>query len=624
MQTRLSQLLRLGTSAECHVAGDLVFSLDRWGNHDQAVLVVRSATEPGPPRPLVDPVSRFGDSTAAIDWFHPSPDGRLVAYGASTGGDERSTLYVVETESVHHLDDVIPNTRAASVAWLPDSTAFAYTRQIESDKGPDETTDSRRRVWWHIVGTDWHEDRLIFDNLPDDSAWPEVSISKDGRWLLVHVALGWNRVDIHLLDRLTGSWTTLIENVEAISALAVIDNRLIGVTTLNADRGRVITASVFAGTCSEWSTIIPERESVIEAIAATQDSLLVLSTHIGVSRLEHFSFEDMNLEPIMCPDLGTIISMSADPDGDAAFISLTTFTEPATLYRWSRDSGHSVTNWSYLDDRDDLKPLSSLVVKQMTYPSRDGVDVPIFIIHANTTKPSSATPCILSAYGGFGVTMGPGFSPAITSTCERGGVYAIAGIRGGGEFGEEWHKAAVREKRQVSFDDFIAACEWLVANRFTSQERLAIRGGSNGGLLMAAAVTQRPDLCNAVQLAVPLTDMVRFHRFLIARLWIPEYGDPDRAEDFAWLYSYSPYHRVEDGVCYPAMLFTSAEGDTRVDPLHARKMVARLQNASTCTTSNPILLREETNAGHGQGKPTSAQSKELADALSFLFDRIGL
>ncbi|HEV2069795.1 MAG TPA: prolyl oligopeptidase family serine peptidase, partial [Acidimicrobiales bacterium] len=258
------------------------------------------------------------------------------------------------------------------------------------------------------------------------------------------------------------------------------------------------------------------------------------------------------------------------------------------------------------------------------YSSTDGVEVPLYLVQRETTRPGPDTPVVLTGYGGFGIASGPAWSPMAVAVADAGGIYAVAGIRGGAERGEDWHKAGMRQHKQQSFDDFIAAADWLVAEGLTSRSRLAIRGGSNGGLLVGAALTQRPDLCAAVHCAVPLLDMVRFPQFLIARLWVPEYGDPELAEEFAWLHAYSPYHRVVDGTCYPAVLLTTAESDSRVDPCHARKFAARLQAATSCGEERPVLLRVETRAGHGAGKPVGKQADEAADVLAFVFDQLGV
>jgi prolyl oligopeptidase len=623
LHAHLSALLRASSSTACAVAGDRVFSLERWGDHDQTVLVVRSAKAPGLARTIVDPHKLTGDATAALDWYQPSPDGRLVAYGISIGGDERSTLHVLNVETDEQLPDVIPNTRAASIAWAADSSAFAYTRYPEPGSVPEEDEGYWRKVYWHRLGQRWRQDELVWDELPDKTAWANVSISRDGRWMLIHLSLGWTRVDVHLIDLSTGARTAMIEGIDAISSFTVVGDEVIGVTTLDADRGRVVSAPLVAAWHDNWCTIVPESDRVIEAVVPTASSMLVLSTHAAVSYLDRYRFDGTGHEPIELPGLGSLAGLSGSRDRDEAYFSFTSFAMPSTTYRWTPSN---VTDWSRLREYDGEGdgPNGDYVVEQVWYPSTDGTDVPMFLVHASDTQLSPTTPCVLTGYGGFGITMGPAYSAGVVSVCDHGGLYAVANIRGGAEQGEAWHRAGMREHKQQSFDDFIAAADWLVDKGFTSRDRLAIRGGSNGGLLMGATITQRPDICRAAQIAVPLLDMLRYHRFLIARLWIPEYGDPDNAKEFAWLHSYSPYHHVVDGECYPAVLLTSGEGDSRVDPMHARKMAARLQEATSCADEHPILLREETRAGHGQGKPVSKQADELADVLGFVYWQLGV
>jgi prolyl oligopeptidase len=623
LHQRLVTLLRAGSSVGCMVAGDRVFSLERWGRHDQAVLVVRPAKARGLARTIVDPHRLTGDPTTAIDWYHPSPDGRLVAYGLSSGGDERSTLHVLDVQTGKRLSDRIPNTRAASVAWTPDASAFAYTRYPEPHTVAEGEQGYWRKVYWHRLGQHWRQDELVWGELPDKTAWTNVSISRDGRWMLLHVSLGWSRVDVHLIDRSTGARTVMIEGVDAVSSFTVVGDQVIGVTTLGADRGRVVSAPVAAAWHDNWCTIVPESDRVIEAVVPTASSLLVLSSQSAVSYLDRYDLNGTGREPIELPGVGSLVGLSGSRERDEAFFSFTSFAMPPTMYRWRPGA---ITDWSRLRQLDGSSdaPAVDIVVEQVRYESTDGTKVPMFLVRAQQTLPSPETPCILTGYGGFSISMGPAYSAAVVAACERGAVYAVANIRGGAEEGESWHRAGMREHKQQSFDDFAAAARWLIAEGWTSPERLAIRGGSNGGLLVGATITQHPDLCRAAQIAVPLLDMLRYHHFLIARLWIPEYGDPDVPEEFAWLYAYSPYHHVVDGTCYPAVLLTTAEGDSRVDPMHARKMAARLQAATSCGAERPILLRQETEAGHGQGKPVSKQADELTDALGFLFWQLGV
>lgn len=621
LRARLLPLLRAEISSAPSVMGDRVFTVDRGGAREQAVLCVRAATGPATTRPparvLVDPVILAGDATAAVDWYHPSPDARLVAVGLSTGGDELSTLHLLDVETGELLGDTIPHARAASVAWLPDGSAFAYACFPDPADVPAGEKGYGRHLRWHEVGTDPSGDPVVFAAPDDRTAWPDGSLSDDGRWLLVHVAYGWSRVDVRLLDRETGEWTVVSEGVDAVNGFSVVGDRLIGHTTLDATRGRLVTAPLTRPALDAWQTLVPEGEAVIEGFVATRDSLLVAATEHAAARLTRYDHDGDGGEVVALPEAGSLAGLSGSHDRDEAFFAFTSFTRPAQLFRWTPDG---VEPWS--EPAAGLDP-DAFAVERVDYPSTDGTPVSMFLVRRHDTEPTPDTLTVLNGYGGFGVTMGPAYSPAAVEVASQGGQFAVAGIRGGGEEGEAWHEAGTRERKQQVFDDFHAAADWLVDQGRTSHERLALRGGSNGGLLVGAALTQRPDLCRAVHCAVPLLDMVRYHRFLIARLWIPEYGDPDVADELAWLHAYSPYHRVEDGTCYPAVLLTSGEGDSRVHPMHARKMAARLQAATSCGDAHPILLQIEARAGHGQGKPVAMQADELADVLAFLFWQLG-
>jgi prolyl oligopeptidase len=322
---------------------------------------------------------------------------------------------------------------------------------------------------------------------------------------------------------------------------------------------------------------------------------------------------------IALPEPGSLAGVAGDRDGDTAVVAFTSWTRPSALWRWR--PGEELRQWSDLPSPVDPDRYRAEVE---TYPSTDGTPITLFTVRGADVEPGPETATVLTGYGGFAVTTSPGYSPAAVAVADDGGVFAVAGLRGGAEEGEDWHRAGMREHKQQVFDDFTAAADFLVTAGRTSRDRLAILGGSNGGLLVAAAETQRPDLCRAVVCAVPLTDMVRFPRFLIARLWTPEYGDPDVGDEFAWLWAYSPYHRVVDGTCYPATLVLTGEEDSRVDPAHARKFGAALQWATGCGRRRPVLVRVEARAGHGQGKPTSKQADEAADVHAFVRWQLGM
>ena len=619
LHKRLLDLLQIGSVGGPAVAGDRVFHLQREGDADQASLVVRSANDPiQSARVVVDPHGLAADHAAAIDWYSPSPDGGLVAYGVSEGGSEHGTLRIVDVDAGEHLPDAIPHTRHAGVSWLPDGSAFAYSRLPDPATVPDGEEGYWETLWWHQVGGDPADDLPLTQGL-DKTALPMAVVSDDGRWLVIHVHLMPTRTDVILVDRQTGRRTTLVEGEEASTWAWVVRGRLYAVTNLDAPRGRVVSADLDQPEAGSWETIVPESEAVIESAVVAGDILLVSSAEHAVSRLHRYGLDGSGGTEVALPELGSLEGLDADPAAERAFLTFTSFAWPSELWRWTPGGG--LEPWSSLGSPIDP---DAFTVEQVFYPSTDGTDVPMFLVRAAATPVGPDTPTVLSGYGGFAVASTPGFGPGLVAFCEAGGTYAIAGIRGGGEYGEDWHRAGMLANKQQCFDDFFAAADWLVAEGRTSRHRLAIRGGSNGGLLIGAALTQRPDLCRAAVCAVPLLDMVRYHRFLIGALWVPEYGDPADPDGFADLYAYSPYHRVVDGTAYPATIITTAESDSRVDPAHARKFAARLQAATGTASDSPVLLRIEDRAGHGLGKPVWKQADEGTDVWSFVSWQLGM
>jgi prolyl oligopeptidase len=607
---RLSALVALPTVLDVQVAGEYLFVLERAAGADQYALVLRSATDNSvPPRTLVDPAALAADAAVAIDWFHPCADGSLVAYGLSEGGTENSVLHVMRTDTGELLADRIPNTRAASVAWLPDGSGFWYAVYPEGD-------EYHRHIRFHRLGTAAAHDPVVFDRLPTPQAWPDVSASHDGRWVLVHLMVGWTRIDIHLLDTATGEWRAVVEGAEAQTSFRFDGDSLLGVTTLDAPNGRVVRAPLAAP--DQWATIVPEHPTAVTSRALTcGDDLLVVLGEVAVDRIERHAADGSHVGTVSL-GAASVVALDADRDSGRAFVAVGTFGAPVALQRLQ--SGR-LEPWGVQADPSVLPPLT---VHQVFYPSLDGTMIPMFLAHRADIEPSPHTPLVLTGYGGFAIAMSPAWMPNLAAWCAAGGVYAIAGMRGGYEYGDAWHHAGRRALKQHVFDDFHSAADWLVQQGHTSRHLLAVHGGSNGGLLMGAAITQRPDLAPAVWCAVPLLDMIRFPQFLIARLWTDEYGDPDVADEFAWLWGYSPYHRVREGAEYPAVLFTTAEGDTRVDPCHARKMAALLTHASASQAERPVLLWQAGRAGHGVGKPASMRVREGADVLAFFCWQLGV
>jgi prolyl oligopeptidase len=619
LHARLTELLQVGVVGAPHVAGDRVFTLQREGDQDQAVVVMRSAVDSSvPARTVVDPHAMAADHAAAIDWYSPSPDGRLVAFGVSEGGSEHGTLRIVDVDTGDYLGDEIPHIRHPSLSWLPDGSAFAYSRL------PDPATVAAgeegywETVWWHVVGQDPAGDELLLGDL-EKTALPGTTISDDGRWLVFHISYMPTRTDVILLDWETGRRTVLVEREEASTWASVVRGRLYAVTTLGAPRGRVVSAELDRPQAEHWTDIVPEGSAVIDGAVVAGRRLVVASAEHAVSRLHHYALDGTDSHEIDLPELGSIGGFDADPAAERAFFTFTSFARPSGLWRWAPDA--PVEPWTNFPSPVDA---GAFVVEQVYYPSTDDTEVPMFLVRAAGVDLTPETPVLLTAYGGFAITNTPGYSASTVAFCEAGGVWAVAGIRGGGEYGEDWHRAGMLANKQQCFDDFYAGADWLVAEGRTSPERLAIRGGSNGGLLVGAALTQRPDLCRAAVCMVPLLDMLRYHRFLIGALWIPEYGDPDDPEQFAVIEAYSPYQHVVDGTRYPATLITTAESDSRVDPLHARKFAARLQAATSAAEECPVLVRIEERAGHGGGKPAWKQAEEAADILAFVFWQLGM
>ena len=605
---RLSALTALPTVGAARFRGDSLFVLERAAGADQFALVLRSALDRhGPARTLLDPAQRAADAAVAIDWFEPSLDGSLIAIGLSEGGTEHSTLWVIDAQTGGHLADSIPNTRASSVAWLPDNRGFWYLRYPEGDS-------YNRHVYFHRIGTEPADDPLVFDSLPTPETWPDVVASDDGRYLLVYMLVGWSRIDAHLLDTATSEWHEVISGIEAQSSFFFHDGELYAVTSRDAPNGRVVAASLQDP--GQWRTVVAERDVVIAHAASLGEQLLVVSSASAVDSVEIWN-TDGSLHSTV-DEFGLISVQSVDTDDDTAFLTVASFDAPPELFRLADGR---VERWSMDLDK---SVVPQMTVRQLTYPSSDGTEIGVFVMHRADVEPSASTPLLLTGYGGFAVTEKPSWLVRAAVWCAAGGVFAVAGLRGGYERGEDWHRAGRRANKQNVFDDFHAAGDWLVAHGFTSRSLLAIEGGSNGGLLMGAAITQRPDLTRAVHCAVPLLDMIRFPQFLIARLWTDEYGDPEVAEEFGWLHAYSPYHHASEGAAYPAVLFTTAEGDSRVDPLHARKMAAALIHASSSQVDRPVLLRQGGRSGHGQGKPAGMRIRDDADVLAFFCWQLGV
>jgi prolyl oligopeptidase len=619
IRERLRALFSIGLVSAPIVRGERYFHQRRAGDQEQPVLYVRHGRE-GADRVLLDPATLAADRTSALDWYYPSDDGGLVAYGVSEGGSEMSVLRVRETESGRDLPDLIPHARACSLEWRPDGSGFFYTRYPEPGTVPAGEENYHRRVYEHTLGRDWREDPLVFggDRPPED--WPNVHLSPDGRWLAVSVSRGWTRTDVYLRDLSSRAsvFKTVVEGVDAIFGVEPRNDRLYLQTNLDAPRSRLLAADLDRPGPESWRDVLPEGPEVLEAAALIGEWIVAVWLRDASSRVTLHGLDGQPMHDVPLPVIGSVAGLTGEWDGREAFLGFTSYAVPPTVFRLALPEP-ALELWARAPGDVDKERFR---VRLVRYPSRDGTPISMFLVDARDRPTDGRGAALLTGYGGFNVSHTPAFGRGVILFLERGGLYAVAHLRGGGEYGEDWHRQGMLAHKQNVFDDFLAAADFLVQEGHAARDRLAIMGGSNGGLLVGAAVTQRPSLFRAAVCQVPLLDMVRYHLFRIARLWIPEYGSADDPEAFRWLYAYSPYHHVRDGTPYPAVLLTTGESDSRVDPLHARKMAARLQAATS--SSHPVLLRIEARAGHGQGKPLSKALEEWADVWTFVFAELGL
>jgi prolyl oligopeptidase len=615
---RLQELLSIGVLGVPTPVRGRYFYLRRDGSLNHPVLYWREGVE-GHDQIAVDPNTLNPSGTTALDWYFPSQDGRLLAYGISENGSEESVLHLLEPDTGRSLPERITRMRAASLAWLADNSGFYYTRYPAPGTVPRGEEHYHRSIYFHRLGTDSEHDPFVFKPLEKEH-WPGVSVSPDSRWLVINVARTFDQTDLYLQDLVSGGeMVPVARDLPATFEGEVAHGRLFLRTNLDAPTYRLYVVDPERPGQSAWREIVPPREgAVLESVVVAQDRLALSYLERAASKLRLSDFDGLPIQEVSLPTLGSLFGVQAEWNGRELFYGFSSYTVPPSVYRIDLRSGQA-SLWRRVEARIDSQ---MYVVRQVSYESKDGTPISMFLVHPKELARNGANPTYLTGYGGFNISMTPSFSRSLLLWLEHGGVIAIPNIRGGGEYGESWHQAGMLGSKQNSFDDFIGAAEWLIREGYTRPERLAAAGGSNGGLLVGAVLTQRPELFRAVLVQVPLLDMLRYHRFLLARLWIPEYGSPDDPDQFQWLRAYSPYHHVRQGIAYPAVLLATAESDTRVDPMHARKMAARLQAATT--GDRPVLLRLESRAGHGAGKPLSKVLDELTDSWTFVFSEVGV
>lgn len=627
---RVRELHQVGSVGTPVWRGTRSFYTRRDPGQEHAVLYVSDGAE----RVLVDPNTIDPTGRTTLDSWSADKEGRLLACQLSAGGTEESILRVLDVASGAVVDGPIDRCRYSGVAWLPGGKAFYYTRRLPPEQVPDGESQYHRRVYLHTVGTDAETDTMIFGEGRDKTSYYGVGVSRDGRWLTITASIGTApRDDLWLAD-LTASDATapaLVPVTVGLDAQTSVwpgrDGRLYVYSDLDAPRGRVAVADPAIPGPEGWRDLIPQDpEAVLRDFAVLDDLerpvMLVSWTRHAIGEITvHDLATGERRSTLDLPGIGTVGGLSERPEGGhEAWFGYTDYTTPPLILRYDA-MAQSVETWATPPGTAASPPV--VTTRQVTYRSADGTPVRMVIVEpaGDATIRSGERSYVLYGYGGFDISMTPGYSPNILAWAEAGGGYAIAGLRGGSEEGEEWHRAGMLDRKQNVFDDFRAAAEYLIRSGLTSPERLAVWGGSNGGLLTGAAVTQWPSLFAAAVCSAPLLDMVRYERFGLGETWNTEYGSASVARELGWLLGYSPYHRVVDGTSYPAVLFTVFSNDTRVDPLHAYKMCAALQHASS--SGRPVLLRAEAQVGHG-ARAVSRTAELAGDALAFVARETGL
>jgi prolyl oligopeptidase len=606
---RLTELLKVDTIGVPSERGGRYFYSKRVAGQDLFVLYMRRGT--GPEEVLVDPASLSTDHTTSVSFYGLSDDGKLAAYGVRKGGEDEVSIHLIDTDTRKELPDTLPRARLSGASFKSDNSGFYYSK----------VTDAGTRVYYHAMGTSATQDPKIFGDGYGPDKYVDVSVSENGRYLLLMAFDGaaCEKSEIYFQDIAEeGPITPIVKTIDRCFQGEIAGDTLYMETNWKAPNWRVLSVPLSNPAQENWKEIVPEGESRLEGFRLAGGKIIAQYSHNAVSELKVFEADGKAAGNIALPTLGDVSEITARWRDSEIFLSFQSFAIPTAIYRCDV-SQHALAVWA--------KPrvpvdASEFEVKQIWYESKDKTRVPMFLFYKKGLKLDGSNPTLMFAYGGFDLSTTPEFRDDAVVWAEHGGVFAMPNLRGGGEFGDAWHRAGMLEKKQNVFDDFFAAAEWLTANNYTRPERLAITGRSNGGLLMGAAMTQRPDLFGAIVCGYPLLDMVRYQKFLVAQWWVPEYGSSDDPKQFPFLYAYSPYHHVVKGTAYPAVLFVTGDSDTRVAPLHARKMAAEMQAAQG--GNKPILLMYDTKLGHSEGRPVSKIIEEDAHVLQFLFAQVGV
>lgn len=574
------------------------------------------------PQVLLDPNTLSSDGTVALSGLSVSDDGKLMAYSLSASGSDWQEWKVRDVVTGKDLPDNLKWVKFSGASWSPDNQGFFYSRYDEPKGDALKGINYFQKLFYHRLGTDQSQDVLIYDR-PDQKDWFfDGSVTKDGRYLVITVFQGTDvktRVYYKDLKEKGAPVVKLLDNYDAAYNFIANEGSVFWFRTdLGAARGKVIAVDLTKSDREHWQVLVPEAAETLQSVTFVNRTFVADYLKDAHTQVKIFEPKGKFVREVKFPGLGTAMGFAGKPTDKETFYSYTSFTTPTTIYRYDMVTGKSTI---FRQPHVDFNP-SAYETRQIFYNSKDGTRIPMFITHKKGLKLDGNNPTYLYAYGGFNVSLTPGFSVGNLVWMELGGVYAQPNLRGGGEYGEQWHQAGMKLKKQNVFDDFIAAGEWLIANKYTSTPKLAIGGGSNGGLLVGAVMTQRPDLFGAALPAVGVMDMLRFQKFTIGWAWVSDYGSSENAKEFKALHAYSPLHNLKPGTAYPATMVTTADHDDRVWPGHSFKFAAALQAAQAGPA--PVLIRIETKAGHGAGKPTSKLIEEVADRWAFLVRVFGI
>ena len=622
IEKRLTELWDFEKFGSFFKEGGRYYYLYNSGLQNQYVLYVMDSLD-GEARVLIDPNTWSDDGTVALSGMSFSDDGRYMAYGIQDGGSDWRTWRVMEIEGKRVLEDELKWLKFTSTTWTKDGKGFFYSRYDEPKEGAEfQSLNLNQKVFYHRVGTSQADDVLVYSR-PDNPEWGfSTEVTEDGRYLIITIWKGTDdkyRIVYKDLAEPYGAPVDLITDFDNEYSFIGNDGPVMFFQAdLDAPKRRIIAIDARKPERDAWKEIVPEAEDVLSGVSLVGNQFIAEYLKDARSQVKLFAMDGRFLTELELPGIGSAGGFGGKRTDTETFYSFSSFAVPPSIYRYDM-----ITRKSTLLRRADVDFVpEDYVTEQVFYTSKDGTRVPMFLTYKKGIERDGKNPTLLYGYGGFNISLTPRFSISRLAWMEMGGIYAQANLRGGGEYGEAWHKAGIKLEKQNVFDDFIAAAEWLIKEGYTSREKLAIQGGSNGGLLVGACMAQRPDLFGACLPAVGVMDMLRFHKFTAGRFWVDDYGSADDAEEFKALYAYSPYHNLKDGTAYPPTLITTADTDDRVVPGHSFKFAARLQEAHEGEA--PVLIRIETRAGHGSGKPTSMIIEEIADQWAFLVKILGM